>query len=308
LPTFTPSFRIEKELQSQLHLVSTDRRWVIIILALLFIMPLVCLGVLALLEEEVRLFGIAGIASGLFIFAFILLIAPFKLELIINSGMRTITLNRFYLFGENIREKEWSFNDITDVNLVKQGMANLIEVDINGKKAHRLNFGGKAGDAQRSYTILQSWLKGLALDSNEATTALQELAGEKKNQGALKNAEKLLNYFGVFSLIGGAMGFYMDNSLSASISIPTMLSIFTGLIYLACGYGAKRRIEIALWIAILVVLAERLYWFIMSGSLIGEGNWSSWLTWVFAIFVVSSLWQAIRSIRAMDEEPAYQPL
>ncbi len=306
--TFLPPFRVEKELSSQLHLTSADRRWGLLILALIFITPLFCLGVLAFLEEKVRLFGIAGIALGLFFFAFILFIAPFKSQLIINSSMRTITLKRFYLLGESIREKDWSFNDVTDANLVKQGMANLIEVDINGKKALRISFSGKVEDAKRSYNILQSWRRGLSPDSNEAATALQELAGEKQNQQALKNAEKLLNFFGVFSLIGGAMGFFTDSSLTSSISIPTMISIFTGLIYLACGYGAKRRFEAALWIAILVVLAERLYWFIMSGTLAGEGSWSSWLTWIFAFFVVSSLWQAIRSIRATEEESLYEPL
>ena len=306
--SITPFFRIEKETPSQLHLASADRRWVIIILALLFIMPLVCLGVLAFLDEEIRLFGVTGIGIGLSFFAFILFVAPFKSQLIINAGMRTVTLNRFYMLGENIREKEWTFNEITDANLVRQGFANLIELNINGKKAHRLNFGNKVNEAQRSYNILQSWLKGLIPDSNEAEVALQELGNEKQNQSALKNAEKMLNYFGIFSIIGGAMGFFADTSLASTISIPTIISIVTGLIYLACGYGAKRRFEPALWIAILVVLVERLYWFIMSGTLSGEGNWSSWLTWIFALFVVSSLWQAIRGIRTLEAEPAYKPL
>lgn len=303
-----PFFRLEKETPSQLHLVSADRRWVIIILALLFVMPFVCLGVLAFLDEEIRLIGFTGIGIGLFIFALILFVAPFKSQFIVNAGMRTVTLNRFYLLGENIREKEWSFNEITDINLQKQGMSNIIELDINGKKAHRLNYGGKQNEAQRSYNIWQSWRKGFVPDSNEAQAALQELASEKENLAALKNAEKLLNYFGVFSLIGGAMSFFADSSLSSTISIPTILSIATGLIYLACGYGTKHKFEPALWIAILVVIAERLYWFVISGTWSGEGNWSSWLTWVFAIFIVISLWQAIRSIRTAEEEPVYEPL
>ncbi|MBN1451204.1 MAG: hypothetical protein JW963_09335 [Anaerolineales bacterium] len=308
MPTVIPAFRIEQEVPSQLHLVSADRRWVIVILAFLFIMPLVCFGVLAFFEDEIRLFGVASLATGLFFFAFILFIAPFKTQFIINSGMRTVTYNRFYMLGEQVRGKEWTFNEITDTNLVKQGFASVIELDINGKKAHRLNFGNKTNDAQRSYNILQSWLKGLVPDSNTALTALQEVADEKQIRQALKNAEKMLYYFGGFSLLGGALGFFADNALNSSISITTMISIFTGLIYLACGYGAKRKIEAALWVAIVVVIVERLYWFIMSGSLSGDGNWSSWLTWIFAIFVVSSLWQAIRSIRTMEENPVYEPL
>ena len=82
--SITPFFRIEKETPSQLHLASADRRWVIIILALLFIMPLVCLGVLAFLDEEIRLFGVTGIGIGLSFFAFILFVAPFKSQLIIT--------------------------------------------------------------------------------------------------------------------------------------------------------------------------------------------------------------------------------
>ena len=308
MPLFTPSFRIEEEYPSQLHLASADRRWVILTLTLLLIAPLICLGVLAFLDEEIRFFGFASIGIGLSFLALILFVTPFKSKLTINSGMRTVIFSRSYMLGENIREKEWIFNEITDVNLVKNNFSNLIEIDINGKKAQRLNFGSKANEAQHVYNVVQSWIKGLIPESTEAETALQELASEKQTQSALKNAEKLLNYFGIFSLIGGAMGLFTDNALEATISIPTVIDIGTGLTYLACAYGAKRKFEPALWVAILVVLAERLYWFIMSGTLSGEGNWSSWLTWIFAFIVVSSLWQAIRSIRTMDKEAVYEPL
>ena len=304
--------RIEKETSSQLNLISKDRRWLLLISALAFTMPLVCLGALLLTQEENGPFGAAGIFFGLSILILILLFTPFKSQLIINSSLRTITINLHYWLGlgslERTREKAWSFNEITDANLALQGWKKLVELESNGKKVLLLDFGRKAADAQRSYDVLQSWLKGLVPDSSAATTALQELASEKQSQQILKNAEKLLYFFGVFSLIDSALGLYTDSMPNSSISTLTMIKFLTGMIYLACGYGVKRRIEPALWVAILVVIAERLYWFIISGSLSGDGNWASWLTWVFAVFIVSSLWQAIRSIRVMEKEPAYEPL
>jgi hypothetical protein len=226
--------------------------------------------------------------------------------------MRRITLAQHYWLGFGAvgrgRERSWSFDDFTDANLISQGWKKVVELEAHGKKELLLLFGHKAEDAQRSYELIQTWLKGHTPDSIEATMALQDLAGEKKNQGALKSAEKLLNYFGVFSLIFGGLGLFTDVSLTAEVSIATVLNIFTGLIYLACGYGVKHRSEIALWIAALVVIAERAYWFILSGSLSGDGNWGSWLTWIFAFFVISSLWKAIQSVRAVEASPAYEPL
>lgn len=144
MSSIMPFLRIEKELPSQLYLVSPDRRWLIMILSLLLISPSICLGVLVMSEEEIRLLGGVGILMGLLIIFVILFIAPHKSQIIINSGMRTITFNRHYWLGENIREKSWSFNEVTDTKLTKQGMANLIEVKANRKILLRLNFGGKA--------------------------------------------------------------------------------------------------------------------------------------------------------------------
>jgi len=312
MPIVVPYLRIEQELPSRLTLVSANRRWLILIGSIVFVLPMVFIGALLAMEEEIWMVGIAALATGLLIFALILLYTPFRSQLFIDSTMRRITINRYYWLGfggmGRNREKSWSFDDLTDANLVAQGWKKLVEFESNGKKELLLNFGGKAKDAQRTYDLMQSWLKGLTPDSLEATTALQELASEKQNQSALKNAEKMLSYFGGFSLIFGALGVFTDISLTSEISIATTLSIVTGLIYLACGYGAKHHSEIALWVASLVVIAERAYWFTLSGSLSGEGEWSSWLTWIFAFFVISSLWKAIQSIRAMEENPVYEPL
>ena len=309
MPTVVPYLRIEQELPSRLTLVSANRRWLILMLTLILTLPLILISVLLLTLEEVWPLGVVGILAGPFILAPILLFTPYKSHLTIDSYLRKVNLKRFYWLGfgalERDREKEWSFNDITQVNLK---VTRLIEIEAHNKKELVLNFGSKAKDAQRSYNLVQSWLKGFTPDSLEATTALQELAGEKQKQDALLNAKKLLNYFGIFSLLSGALGVFTDISFTTEISIATALSIVTGLIYLACAYGAKHRSEVALWVAILVVVAERAYWFIMSGTLSGEGEWSSWLTWIFAFFVVSSLWKAIQSIRAMEENPVYEPL
>jgi len=306
MPSIIPFLRIEKELPSKLHLVSPDRRWVIMILGLLVVSPFVCLGALSITEEEIRLLGVVSILMGVFIILITLFFAPFKTQVIINSSMRTITINRHYWLGESIREKSWPFNEITDVNLVKQGISNLVDVKANRKVLMRLNFGNQANEAKRSHYLLHSWLKGLTPDSNAAVTALQEMTNDKQVQQHLKNAEKMLYYFGGFSLLGGLLGYFTDTTLTSTISIATIISVATGILYLACGFGARRKLEAALWVAIVIVIAERVYWFIISGTLSGDGNWSSWATWIFAFFVVSSLWQAIRSLRTMAEQSAFE--
>ncbi len=307
-----PFLRIEKELPSQLDLVSADRRWLVLFLTAMLALPLSFLGFLIFMAGGDLLFTVPLLLIGLFPIVPLLLFIPTKFQLVIAPGARTITLNRHYWLGfgslERNREKTWSFNDITDVDLTSQGWKKLVVLESNGKKVLLLDFGRRTEDAQRSYILLQSWLKGLVPDSNAATTALQGLASEKQKRQALKNAEKLLYYFGIFSLIDGAMSLYTDNILTSSVSVATMIKVLTGMIYLVCGFGAKRKIEAALWVGMLVTLAERLYWFIMAESLSGGGSWTSWLTWVFAIFVVSILWQAIQSIRAMEEDPVYKPL
>jgi hypothetical protein len=312
MTTTVPFLRIEQDLSSRLELVSANRRWLLLISALAFSIPLIGVSALLFANDEVWIFGIAGIVTSLLILTMILLFTPYKAQLTFDSFARKISLIQHYWLGlgtlERIREKTWSYNDFTDINQRSQGWKKLVEIESNGKKELLLDFGRKAKDAQRSFDLLQSWISGIAPDSSNTTTALQELENNKQIQSTLKNAEKLLYYFGGFSLLAGLVGIGIENLIDFDISIATMINIFTGLTYLACGYAAKHRSEIALWVAILVVLAERLYWFIISGSLSGNGNWSSWLTWVFAIFVVTSLWQAIKSIRAMEENPVYEPL
>ena len=308
MPTSIPFLRIEKELPSQITLVSPNNRWIILIAALLFSAPMLCIGGVVFVDQETRLFGVVGFFLGLLVLVLMLFFAPYKSLISIDTSMRMLVLHRYHWLGETIRERAWAFNDISEVNLVNQDWKHIVEVKSDRKKVLLLDFGGKAQDARRTHIVAQSWLKGFAPDSDVATLALQEIADKKQTQQALKNAEKMLYYFGGFSLLGALLGFFADNALTSAISVATIISLVTGIIYLACGFGAKQKLEAALWVAIVVVLVERLYWFIMSGSLSGDGNWSSWLTWVFAIFVVSSLWQAIRSIRNMQENPVYEPL
>jgi hypothetical protein len=248
--------RLENETPSQLHLVSADRRLLIMVLGLLAISPFICLGVFMMLKDQFRLLGIAFSLLGLLGIFITLFFAPYKSEVIINSGMRTITNVRHYWLGESIRENIWAFNEITDANFLKQGFVNLVDVKTNKKIVMRLNFGGSAREAIHAHNLMQSWLKGLTPESDAAATALQEMADEKQIQQSLKNAEKMLYYFGGFSLLGGLLGFFTDQTLTSTISITTILGLATGILYLACGFGAKHKIEAALWIAIVIVLAE----------------------------------------------------
>ena len=306
--TAIPFLRIEEETPSYLTLTATDRRWLILFLTLFLVAPLFCMGVLFLNDRTIWLIGVASISFGLIVAALILLFTPYKAQLMVNANMLSITLNRYYWLGHTVREKSWFFSDFTDVNPVSQGWKNVVEFKSHGKKVLLLDFGTRGEDAQRSLHFMQSRFKGYNPESSAANPVLKEVDIEKQNQQILKNAEKLLNIFGIFSLIMGAMGLFTSNTLHASISLSTIVSFATGILYLTCGYGVKRRFEFALWVAILVVIGERLYWFIRSRSLSDGGPWSSWLTWIFAFFIVSSLWQAIRGIRATGTKPLPESL
>lgn len=298
-----PFLRIENETPSHLTLTTTDRRWLIMFLTLFLVTPFFCMGVLFFNDRTIWLIGVASISFGLIVAALILFLTPYRAQLTINANTLSITFNRYYWLGQTVREKSWFFSDFTDVNIVSQGWKKVVEFKSHGKKVLLLDFGTRGEDAQRSLGFVEKRIKGYSQEASTITSAMQGLDVEKQNQQALRNAEKLLNIFGVFSLIMGALGLFTDNIVHVSISLSTIINFATGIIYLACGYGVKRRSEFALWVAILVVIGERLYWFIRSRSLSGGGTWSSWMTWVFAFFIIWSLWQAIRSIRATGEKP-----
>jgi len=312
MTTSVPYLRIKQEEPSQLTLISTDRRWLVLLFSFLLGAPLILVGIL-LMKDYDWVAVILPAATGLILVVIVLLFTSGRSQIVMNSNSSTITSSREYWLGigplKRVREKSWAFGDITETNVLSQGLYKLIEIKVGGKKELVLIFSVKAKkDAQRSYDILQSWFKGLPLDAPETVTILNEQENEKKIHEALKSAQKLLFYFGGFSLLSGAMGLFNETAITSSVSTYTIISIFTGVIYLACGYGAKQRSEIALWVAILVVLAERLYWFIQTRLLNGAWNFTSLLTWIFAFFIVSSLWKAIQSIRSMEDNSTFEPL
>lgn len=305
-----PSLRIEKELPTQLTLVSPNRRWLTLLLAFMMAFPIFFLGLLTIFGMDEMLFGMAILFAGSIFLATMLVFFQIRNQLLIDFNTRTLTFGQFFWLGfgalERYREQAWMSQEITDIAIRTQGLTTQITIKINGKKKFRLNFMNRLYDAQRTYDRLQSWQKGLMPDSGLTTAALKESVDKNQSQQALKSAEKLLYYFGIFSLLSAGMGLLTELSISSSVSTTTIIEILTGLAYLACAYGAKKRSEIALWVAILIVVAERLYWFIRSQAI--NSGWSSWLTWIFAVIIVSSLWQAIRNIRTMKKDPVYEPL
>lgn len=313
MQTAVPYLRIEQEQSSRLTLISSDRRWLIMFISVFFTAPLVLLG-FCLLSVNFWVLSIILMSFGLCILILPLLFSPWCSHVVIDSNSRVITLSRKYWLGVgtlgHTRGKSWKMDDITNINIMSAGFFKRIEIELNGKKELFLVFGFKShNDAQRSCNVLQSWLKDLPLDTPETITDSDGQEDNKnKSQQALRSAKKMLYFFGAFNLFGGVLGLSTDRILTSSITPYTVISIFTGLVYLACGYGAKHRSEIALWIAILVILAERLYGFIMTKLLGGGGTlWSSFFIWIFAFFVVSILWAAIQSIRSMKNDPTFNP-
>ena len=300
--TIVSLLHVEQEAPSHLNLETTDRSFLILIASLFPTTLMLCLGLLLLQDERIWLLGIVSILIGLCFLGMVLYFSPFKSEISISSTMLTITLNRHYWLGETTREKSWYFNDFTDVNFVLQGWRKQVEFKSNRRKVLLLDFGNNGEDAQRVLSFVKNQIKGYEPDANIIASTMQNPNDEPKNQQLLRNTQKMLNIFGIFSLISGALGLFTDSFSNNKISPVTIINIVTGVIYLACGYGAKRRSETALWIAILVVIGERLYWFIQARALSGNNNFSSFLTWLFAFLVISSLWNAIRSVRVTEEK------
>jgi hypothetical protein len=312
MQTPVSNLRLKEETSTKLKLETPNRKWLFLIGVLLFLVIPVLLLIVAIQNGSDQIVGIVSFAI-VFLMSFsFLLFNAFRSEVIVHSDARRIVLERSYWLGIGAlgrkREKSWSLDDVTNLDISSRGITKIIDIEVNGKKDFILGFSSrKKEDAQRFHDVLQSWRNGLPLDAPETINILNKQAEEKSVQDTLKSAQKMLFYFGGFSLLSGVMGFFTDSMLS-SISTYTMISIFTGLLYLACGYGAKQRSEIALWIAMFVVVAERLYWFVQARLLNGAWNFSSVLTWVFAFFVVSVLWKAIQSIRTMEENPNSQIL
>jgi len=312
MPTSIPYLRIEQEQPSQLTLVSSAMRWLIMFFSLFFAVPLILMSFLALSGNYWTL-SILIMSFGLLILILPLLFISGRSHMVIDSNSRLITLNSEYWLGVGslgrTRGKSWKMDEITNINIILAGIIKRIEIELNGKKEIWLLFSPKANkDAQRSYDILQSWLRDLPFHTSEKIVVVDEQTKENKSQQALKSAEILLYCFGAFRLFSGVLGLFTDSIIASSFSIHTITSILTGLIYLACGYGTKHRSEYALWIAILVVISERLFNYWLTKFLGGEWELSkSLFVWIFVFFVVSSLWRAIQSIRSMENNPKFEP-
>ena len=320
MQTTASNLSLMEEMPRELLLNSPNRRWLSLFGMLISGFPWILIGILLLPEEGETLNGIIAILFGsLFTFAYLLL-APFYSVLSVKADSRSLILTRDYWLGLGTlgrkREKSWKFEDVTNTYISSRGLSKIIDIEINGKKDFVLGFSPrKKEDAQRFYDVFQSWRKGLTPDTGKAVEALDEIASKTTIVNSLKSVEKMLYFFGVISLISGGMDLMTawaveQNQFAMNFDFRSsgILSFSVGLVYLACGYGAKKRSEISLWIAMLVVIAERLYEFLMTKSLGGEWGFSSIFVWAFAFFIVSSLWKAIQSIRSMEDNSTFEPL
>ena len=311
-----PYLRVKRKDMALVILDTKNRRWLMLFFALLFGFTLMFLGfAISMADGSLTTVNILTMFVGLLIFLMMLFFLRTYAEISFSAKTETITLNENYWVGVGkfgrLRKRTWVFADIEEVNIASVGLYKRVEIVFSKKQGLGLNFSPKAkDDAQEFYDILQSWRKGLVPDSREALEVLDELKSKATLVESLKKVENMLYFFGAISLISGGTSLMTSNlvemhSLTNNVGFisPAVISIIKGLVYLACGFGVRKHSEASLWLAMFVVIAERLYAFVMTKTLGGEWSFSSIFVWLIAFFLLSILWGGVQNIRKIEESP-----
>ena len=239
---------LKEETPTKLKLETPNRQWLFLVAVLLFLAIPTLLLILTIQNGWDDMVGIVIFAIVFLMCLSFLLFVAFRSDVFILSDSRQIVLERSYWLGIGAlgrkREKSWSFDDVTDLDILSVGTAKRVDIEINGKKEFVLGFAPRAKeDAQRFFDVLQSWRNGLALDAPETLSILNKEAEEKTIQERLKNAQKMLFYFGIFSLFSGATGLYTDNmlDLSSTFSLISSQGFCTWLVHMVQSNAQKLR-------------------------------------------------------------------
>jgi lysylphosphatidylglycerol synthetase-like protein (DUF2156 family) len=134
----------------------------------------------------------------------------------------------------------------------------------------------------------------------------------EQSDKTLAGIAKLLYIFGAFSLLSGGLDLFTywmakvnEMSLGLDLKLMSVISFVAGIVYIACGVGAKKRQEGAIWIAMIVLVVERFYGVgqaLMDGA---DLNSSVIIGVAITFFLLSYLWNGIKTIRAIDEQPLF---
>ncbi len=308
MPLTLSYLRMQEEQPSELILGSANKRWLVLFGILAASIPWMFFGVSIFSSDTGRKVGIGFILFGLLTLFFMLFFFPIQSAVSINKGTQIVRASRQYWLGigvlGRVREKTWMLYKITDINIVATGKNRNIEVCIDGKKALILALSPESkNDVHRFYTVVQSWIMNLPVDTPETISVVNKIFMEKELSKTLKKAERILFYFFAYSFLSGIAALFFELSHASPFPVYSILILTTGIVYLVLGYGVRQKAELSLWLAMLVVGVELV--FIGLGISLVSGAWilALVLTLLFAFVTLATLWIAIQSIRFAENNP-----
>ena len=312
MPLTLSYLRIEDEQPSELILGYPNKRWLVLFGILMASIPWIFLGISVFLSGNGRNVGVGFVLFGLLILFFMLFFLPVHSSVSINQETRIVRASRQYWLGigvlERVREKTWRLDRITDINKVVSGSNKIVEIYIDGRKALVLAFSPKVkNDMPQFYTVLQSWVMNLPVGTPETLSVVNKILIEKDLDTTLKNAEKVLFYFGTYSFLSGITALFYELSHSSLLPIYSILILIIGLVFFILRYGVRQKAELSLWMAMLVVGFYVV--FLGVGISLVSGIWlfTLVLTVLFAFSTLVTLWTAIQSLRIVEDNPKLGP-
>ena len=313
MQTPVSNLRIKEETTTKLEMQTPNRSWLLLFFSLFFMVLPTLLLVATIQLGRDQMVGVISFSIFLLMCLSFLFGIAFRSTLLVRSDLRTISLVRNYWLGFGAfgreREKSWSFSDIEDISISSTGAAKRMVIKTNNKKDLVLGFSFKArADGERLYDRLKSWVEGDPSDEFDIDETLTQLDEASQGEKTLKSIEKLLYFFAVFSLFTGGLDVLtvflarMNNmSFGTDLEMMSLISFLAGIIYIACGIGVKKRIEGALWVAMIVIIIERFFG-IAQAMLNGVELSSSVLFGlVVTFFLLSMLWNGVKEIRRFRE-------
>lgn len=318
MQTPVSNLRIKDETSTKLELETPNRRWLFLFFVLFFMVLPTLLLVMTIQDGRDQIVGIVMFTIFLFVCMVFLFSVAFRSRLIIHSNLSGISLVRNYWLGFGAfgleRKKSWSFSEISGISISSSGMGKRIEIEANDKKTLALGFSvRRKTDGERSYEVLKNWVEGKPILQPATDEVLDELVQVEQGEKVLKNVERLLYIFGIISLISGGMDLLIvwaieKNQFDMNMDFLStgLISFAAGLIYVGCGIGTRKRLEGALWIAMVVVIVERFYGAVQGMANGAELNSSLLFGLLITLFLLSFLWNGIKEIRKPKENPALE--
>ncbi len=291
-----------------LTLRTADTGWLLLLLVFLFgCLPTFLLVTIAAdVDSNDELFLVLGLAVGYSLWNIMLLLfLQRKAQITLDPQKREIYLIREYWVGigklGRKRVRTWKPEEVVEVQLREALLKDALIIKDNRKKIHPIVLSHKQKQqAIRFIQTLQDLNSGLSVPDISSPGKQGPIALDaQKLQQSVALAEKLLYIWGGFDLFSG-----FSSMLLVNAGIPMNLGLIhlgTGIAYLACGFGIRKHVEFAPWLAILVLLAERSYAFFYIRTL-GSAGTSQIFGWVISLLYLLILINSANSLRVLRQQ------